>query len=104
MNDTRWALRPAMKATLREGRSSLQPRMDTSRLGLRQRGGKLRPTVECLGALAGFSLDEFRDESDLLSSCCALATRALVERSRNGELEQILTTLQHYMHGRASRV
>ena len=63
MNGTRWAMRPEMKATSRESRSSLATM--TGHLPVLaggQRGGELRAPVEGIGTLAGLDLGELGDE------------------------------------------
>ena len=67
MNGTRCAIRPAMKATSRDSRSSLRDR-DFAFGFLRrlQRRLQLRPAVERVSALAGLDLGELGDDLEAL--------------------------------------
>ena len=67
MNGTRCAISPAMKATSRESRSSLET--ITGHLAERARsqgGSEAWPAIERVGTFAGFDLDVFRDDLDSL--------------------------------------
>ena len=61
MNGTRWAIRPAMKATSRESRSQLGD--ERGHLAWRC---ELRAPIERVRALSGLGFDEFRDEGAVL--------------------------------------
>ena len=70
MNGTRCAIRPAMKATSRDRRSSLAT--TTGHFAVRrcrERGGKLRPAIQGVGSLARFDLDELGDLGEVFALC-----------------------------------
>jgi hypothetical protein len=62
MNGTRWTIRPAMKATSRERRSSLATTTGQTGKGGRQ----LRPSIESICSLSGFDLGELLDNGNAL--------------------------------------
>ena len=67
MNGTFCAIKPLMKATSRDNRSSLATRTGHFALRARQRGGQLRTPVERVAAaLARLDFDEFAERVIIL--------------------------------------
>jgi hypothetical protein len=66
MNGTRWAISPATNATSRERRSSFETSTQHFAAFAGEGGCQLRTTIQYVGAFPCFSLDELRNDGELL--------------------------------------